>query len=72
MANLEHEDHDEEQLEIPSTATSAAEHVGVPLEALAAAELSEAPGASEPATPANRMTEKLRALRILYGTCPPK
>ena len=60
-AILEHDDHDEEQLEIPSAAPSAAEHVGVPSEAPTAAELSEAQAASEP-------TEKLRALRILYGT----
>ena len=67
-AILEHEDHDEEQLEIPSAAPSAAEHLGVPSEATTAAALSEAPVASEqseapaaskPATPANRMTESM-------------
>ena len=68
---LKHEDHDEEQLEIPSATPSAAEHLGVPSEAPAASELSEAP-ASEPATLANRMTETLRALRIPFGTRPPK
>ena len=39
-------------------APSAAEHLGMPSEAPTAAELSEAPAAAEPATPANRMTEK--------------
>ena len=67
-AILEHEDHDEEQLEIPSAAPSAAEHLGVPSEATTAAALSEAPAASEqseapaaskPATHANRMTESM-------------
>ena len=58
-AILEHEDHEEEHLEMPSEAPTAAEQPEVPLEARTAA---------EPATLANRMTEKLRALRILHGS----